>query len=158
MGFSRSFTVYFSQFYYPRFIVHGLFFTVYCSRLFTALFFTVYFLHGLPFMVYLSRLIFHGLLFTVYFSLSCSRVFFFHDVGALFLSRFLPLGLLRRFLVRPAGFHVFLRFLAVYRTFDRIAARGEVLVYHSLFAYLYGHGPLAWHCRVFISIVGSAFF
>jgi len=31
------------------------------------------------------------------------------------------------------------------------------LFYHSLFAYLYGHGPLAWHCRDFISIVGSAF-
>jgi len=26
-----------------------------------------------------------------------------------------------------------------------------VVFYHSLFAYLYGHGPLAWHCRDFIS-------
>jgi len=60
-------------------------------------------------------------------------------VGALFLSRFLPLGLLRRFLVRP---DIFLRFLTIYRTFDRIAAREKVLVYHSLFAYCMGTGPL----------------
>ena len=105
------------------------------------------------------RFIFHGLYFTVY----CSRFIFHCLVYGLSFFMVLVLFSLAGFshwvyCVRPAGVHVFLRFLAVYRTFDRIAAREEVLFYHSLFAYFYGHWPLAWHCRVFTSIVGSAFF
>jgi len=55
-------------------------------------------------------------------------VFLLQGVGTFFPSRFLPLGLLRNFLVRPAGIHAFLWILAVYRTFGRIAVSEEVFL------------------------------